>query len=101
VRIETAIADGKREQLGQQVPEAVAVVAVERLRAAVGKNRDGVGRDGLDALEQHRGNLVAQVLLQRNAAFGDECRVVDAHEQDAFHVHRSTVPTQAQWRAMA
>ena len=80
VRIETAIADRKSEQLRQQVAEAMTVVAVERFGTAEGKNRDAVGRDGLDMLEECRGNLLAQVPLQGNPAVGEECRVIDAHQ---------------------
>ena len=62
-RVEAAVADGERQQLRQQLPEAAAVVGVERFRAAVGKDRDRVGGDDVDAVEQHRGSLAPQVVL--------------------------------------
>ena len=82
-RIDPAVADGKRQQLRQLLPDAAAVVAVEAFDPCVRKDQDGIRGDDVQALQQQLGDALAQVVLSAAGAFvgeeGISCRHVSTH----------------------
>ena len=74
-RIDPAFADAKREQLHEQLADAVAVLGLEHLGAAEGKDRHRVPDEQPGPVEDDLGDLLAQIGLDvpdvrvRRAAF--------------------------------
>ena len=78
-RVDLALADAQREQLDEQLADAMAVLVLEHLGAAEGKDRDGVPDEQSGPIEDDFGNLLAQIGLDvahvrvRRAAFHGDC----------------------------
>jgi len=64
------------EQARQQAPDLMAVAGVQVFAAAVGKNRDRVGRDELRLFDKRRGDPLAQILLKLAGALVTERGIV-------------------------
>ena len=78
-RIDPAVPDGTGQKLHEQLSKALAVIRVERFRATVWKDGNRIICEDLGPVEQHRDDLLPQVVLDAAAAFVREDRVVHSH----------------------
>ena len=78
-RIQPPVTHRAGEQLHEETAHALAELRIERLGAAERKDRDRVGGDRVDALEQHAGDLLPQIVLRVSAVLVAESLIVFVH----------------------
>ena len=96
-RVEVPVAHRRGQQFHQETSHLLAERRIERFAAAEGKDRDRVGRDGVDLLEQRARNLLAQIALRvADTLVVEVPRVSLAFILSKIHVHSMDGPTQAE-----